>query len=356
MIFDNHNVLIADVSFWQDDDTTLQKIDFAKMKSAGVAGVICRAGQNTWLDEDFADYWRAAKAAGLPRGSYWLYDSRSSPESQAMKWRAAVDGDLPELGLWVDLEERYGGLYGGETNWKRFIESVKSLFPGVDIGIYTSYGYWKGWVVTDVLYFASFPLWLAWYTSDPAYVYVPKAWTKCILWQFTSKGDGTKYGVESLNIDLSYWNGTLESFKNYFGVLPPGGTMIDYYEITANDGKNHTVRSTYNVRGSALGSITPTGTAKGGARDVDVYVYTADVVDAGIPGGFSARSGDKWRHVFELNGAPIDGWTAEVHLGVVQGITLKAVTLARNTVDVTLYADDGNVYEAKGVALTKVTQ
>ena len=47
------------------------------------------------------------------------------------------------------------------------------------------------------------------------------------LWQYTDKGDGIKYGVESLNIDLNYYNGTLEQFNLEFGVVvPPAPTIV----------------------------------------------------------------------------------------------------------------------------------
>lgn len=255
MQFEDHGIRITDVSFYQDDDITPQKIDFVKMKSEGIEGVICRAGQHTWQDEDFADYWRAAKSAMLPRGSYWLFDSRSTPESQAMRWKNAIGNDLPELGLWVDLEEYYHGPYEGEANWKRFINAVISLFPGVKIGIYTSYGYWDNWQINDPGFFAPFPLWLAWYVSSPGSVIVPRPWVRCVMWQYTSHGDGTRYGVESFNIDLSLWNGTRESFRNFFNlsgdpVPPPGGTMDKYMKVT------DIVTGSLNVRysGENLGS------------------------------------------------------------------------------------------------------
>jgi lysozyme len=236
--FDNHGVIIPDVSFYQDDDTTPQKIDFAKMKAAGAAGVICRAGQNTWRDEDFQDYWRAAKEAGLPRGSYWFYDSRAEPGGQADLWKSQIGTDLPELGLWVDLEEHYGGTWKGERNWKTFIEAVKLKFPGVMVGIYTANWYWQNQTITDYSYFGRFPLWAAQYVSHPLYVILPRGWGRCVFWQYTATGDGAAYGVESLGIDLNKWNGTLAEFRAFFnlesgGEVPPtnGETMSQWYRV-----------------------------------------------------------------------------------------------------------------------------
>jgi hypothetical protein len=211
--------IIPDVSFWQDDNSTVQKIDFVKMRTQ-TQGVIIRAGQNTWIDSDVVWNWQVAKEAGLRRGSYWFYDSRSSPQSQAELWKAALGNDLPELGLWCDLEENYGGTYQGEANWKKFTETVRVQFPNTKIGIYTGYGWWNAQTVSQVDYWSSFPLWLAWYTTFPETVILPLPWkTKgATLWQNTDKGDGRKYGAESLNIDLSY---TSSAFYNLFGGAPP---------------------------------------------------------------------------------------------------------------------------------------
>src|SRR5690606_39719293 len=76
---------IPDVSFWQDDPTTPPGINFTKMKTL-THGVIIRAGQNLWEDNEFKISWANAKKAGLARGSYWFYDSRANPKRQAEKW------------------------------------------------------------------------------------------------------------------------------------------------------------------------------------------------------------------------------------------------------------------------------
>ena len=104
------NVIGPDVSFYQDDPETPQGIDFIKMReSAGY--VIIRAGQNTWVDSDFKINWREAKLAGLPRGSYWFYDSRTEPKRQAELWVQQFAGDFGELPLFADFEESYMGPY-----------------------------------------------------------------------------------------------------------------------------------------------------------------------------------------------------------------------------------------------------
>jgi len=210
---------IPDISFWQDKNTTARGVDFVQMKKQ-VDGVIIRAGQNTWADEDFAYNWQAAKAAGLKRGSYWFYDSRSTPQQQADIWRSKIGNDLPELGLWIDLEESYGGAYGGETNWQKFAELIKSYFRNTPIGIYTANWWWQSQAVLMPLYWGTFPLWVSQYTSSPLYVTLPAPWRNigAVLWQYTATGDGALYGVESAEIDLNY---TSQKFHDLFGAVTP---------------------------------------------------------------------------------------------------------------------------------------
>jgi GH25 family lysozyme M1 (1,4-beta-N-acetylmuramidase) len=220
-------VIVPDVSFWQDKNDTPQMIDFAKMKAAGAPGVIIRAGQGSWTDADFVHNWQAAKASGLLRGAYWFYDSRYAPLSQAALFANSVKNDMPEMELWCDYEENYRGAFAGWKHFAVFVAEVQKLLPAVKVGIYTGYYYWMDHSpdpVTEaasLAWFGKLPLWLAWYSSANV-VKIPAPWTKATYWQYTDKGDGLKYGVESLGIDLSYFNGSLADFSaRYNGATPP---------------------------------------------------------------------------------------------------------------------------------------
>ena len=96
-----------DVSFYQDDPSTPQEINFDRMNLT-TDFVIVRAGQNLWVDSDFKNNWRRAKEAHLPRGSYWFYDSRAEPKEQAELWVNLLGGDMGELPLFLDLENPCG--------------------------------------------------------------------------------------------------------------------------------------------------------------------------------------------------------------------------------------------------------
>ena len=237
-------IIGTDCSFWQDDDETPQKIDFHKMKDAGAEFVILRAGQNKWQDEDFKDYWKDSKGI-LPRGSYWFYDSRVDPKIQARLWVSIMGGDLGELPMWADFEDNYKGPWKGWRNWYNFMVELQHLLPEKKLGIYTAYYYWientlqVGIPSISLQWFAQFPLWIANYgVTTPL---IPRPWSTWDIHQFTDNGDGTKYGVESLNIDLNYFNGSLEDFKTRYNLTDQpkrGNRLLAEFENKTVEYKN----------------------------------------------------------------------------------------------------------------------
>lgn len=280
MNFTDAGVKGADVSFWQDDNQTPQRIDFSKMVDQGASFVIIRAGQNKWVDPDFSYNWKAAKDAGLPRGAYWFYDSRVSPEEQADLCASLFLTDKPELEMWLDLEDNYGGNYSGYVYWKRFLERFKSKLPDVTIGIYTSYGYFSGKIpLAEYPYFAKYQLWLANYNSVE-YVKIPAPWTSCLYWQWGTPPWGIEWGCESKEIDMNLFNGTLDDFKRRYNIA--GGKMN--YGVTL-------VR--LNVRSVPNGTI----------------LYTMDV---GTPIE-ADRIENGWWHLTKVNGVAItrEEWAYE---------------------------------------------
>lgn len=228
------NIIGPDISFYQDDDETVKRVDFNKMKSNGAEFVIIRAGQNTWPDPDFPYNWAKARESGLPRGSYWFYDSRSDPVGQAQLWISGMLGDLGELPLWADFEESYGGSFGGVGNWIKFLDTVRSLAPNHELGIYTNFYYWREHVPADKrAQFSAYPLWIANY--NPGAPLIPEPWASWTFHQYTDAGPGLAFGAESNRIDLNYFNGDLAAFRTRFHLtdsptLPP--PIVDVKKIT----------------------------------------------------------------------------------------------------------------------------
>lgn len=211
-------MIIPDLSFWQDDPTTPQGVDFGVMAQR-TQGVIIRAGQNTWTDKKFTEHWANAKAAGLKRAAYWFYDSRVSPKKQAELFAELLRNQPPEMEAWADFEDTYGGAFGRWQDWYDFIDYFRAAAPNIRVGIYTGYYYWRERVqaVAALKYFSQYPLWIAWYNKTPPLI--PPPFTGWRYWQFTDNGDGELYGVESKNIDLNYFNGDENLFASLYGGL-----------------------------------------------------------------------------------------------------------------------------------------
>ena len=205
--------IVTDISRYQY--TPEKNVDFRVMRNEAAA-VIVKAGQGLVKDATFDIAWRDAKAAGLPRGSYWFYDSRVSPKRQAEKWVQFLNNELGEFGMWLDLEEVYGGPYAGFQNWYDFTARVFTLIPNAPLGIYTNFYYWTertAMLSKEKLdYFADFPLWIAAYNTDKPMI--PAPWKDWFLWQFTGAGDGHKYGCPSKGVDLSYYREPPSDKKN----------------------------------------------------------------------------------------------------------------------------------------------
>jgi GH25 family lysozyme M1 (1,4-beta-N-acetylmuramidase) len=303
----NSQVVLVDVSFWQDSDYTPYKIDFVKMRSRGVDGAILRAGQNQWIDEDYVDYSNAADLAGMPRGAYWYFDSRSSPESQVSKFSDALAGKpLPKLGLWGDYEEDYGGAWGGAAHFKVFMDTLRARFPSLIVGVYTGYYYW----LEHTTYlqregFKTYPLWIARYNvTNPI---IPYPWTNYVFWQYTDNGDGLYFGVESKELDMNIFKGPFDDYKRFFllgditPVEPPPQGEFGMFKVYSNTYKM-SLRRTNEVAGAFIKYI-PIGT-----------IMKADSIVPQLSGGMA---GDKWAHIVEAGGVTEDGWIAVVHNGVV---------------------------------------
>lgn len=302
----NNKVTIFDVSFWQDDDTTPRKIDFNMMKSQGGDGVILRAGQNSWLDEDYVDYARAADQVGLPRGAYWFYDSRTSPVSQAELFCDIVEmSGFPPLGIWGDYEERYGGSWKGERNFLTFLNKLKERFPGKLVGVYTGPAYWIEFTTAAFRSnFGSFPLWIAHYgVSNPL---IPAPWTNYVFWQYTDSSDGYRFGVESRELDTNVFGGTLDDYRRYFlldNYIPGEPQQGDEGMFKVwSDKYIMSLRQDRTVLSSKVDSV-PVNT-----------VMIADRIEAPVSGGLPT---DLWAHVVSINGVTKDVWVAVVHLGIV---------------------------------------
>ena len=175
-------IIGPDISFYDVDPTTPQGIDFVKMRQQANF-VLVRAGQGLFTDSTFAKNWSGAKQTGLPRGAYWVYDSRADPTQQADLWFQSLGGDFGELPLFADIEETYNGPFKGWANWITFLDHLKSLVGTKEIGIYTASAYWSvnapnpASQAAQLQYFHQYTLWIASYGMDAPSA--PQPWANC---------------------------------------------------------------------------------------------------------------------------------------------------------------------------------
>ncbi|MDP2966317.1 MAG: glycoside hydrolase family 25 protein [Pelolinea sp.] len=220
-----------DVSHWQDDKSTPQKMDFTKAVKMGAKFVFIKVSERGGIDRDFEYNWKAAKDAGLLRGGYHLLRWDLSGLLQARIFCDILGNDLGELPPVADFEApNQGSLYPSNSLLEQFLVEVETITDKKPM-LYTSPGYWgihgrnKYTKMFDAKW-AYYNLWVAHYMR----VYTPgvskpdelepwksnkKPWT---FWQYTNVGDGIAYGAESKGIDLNWFNGSWEELKIFAGI------------------------------------------------------------------------------------------------------------------------------------------
>ena len=150
-------------------------------RESGLNGVILKAteGSGTYQDPEFQTNKAECIANGLDWGVYFythlVWNGKpGNPEGHAQAVVNALGGDMPPLGIWMDLEtkevDELFQLIGAEAtaDWiQRCTDELKRL-TGVDCGLY-----WSRRAVTECLgehadRFKHLPMWWAYYPSPPS--------------------------------------------------------------------------------------------------------------------------------------------------------------------------------------------
>ena len=178
---------IIDISEWQE------KIDFKKIKAAGVNGVVIRAGYGKANDDsNFKSYIEGAIAAGIEYiGAYWFsyaYNADGAKdEADFCHDTVKKYKDKLNLGVYFDWEYdsmRYAKKLGIDCG-KALITDMNVAFCkritelGYKAGYYLNKDYSKNYIDESKL--GKYRRWYAWYNEDkPANTY---------LWQYTNHGE-----------------------------------------------------------------------------------------------------------------------------------------------------------------------
>lgn len=201
-----------DVSFWQDLNSTPQKIDFEKMRSTGRVFCGIRASQATHADSDFGDNYRNARGI-MSRFAYHYLDWTKPFVDQVDFFWSVIRDDIGEIGPCLDYEE-WEGAPGPGTARQQYRDAcgrLQYLLQSVGWDTinhkqqsYTAPGYWEVFGSPDLWWMLNTDLFLAhWNAIAPT---VPRPWYSYTLWQYSVKGDGIAAGCESLQIDCDRLN------------------------------------------------------------------------------------------------------------------------------------------------------
>ena len=244
----------VDISRWQHPNGAL--IDFAKMYSAGVRFAMIK-GSDTRDDADALSLQYllidrpAAQAAGIYTGFYHyaILPNTTDPaaiirdataQAQKVIWRVSAIGGLTarDLPYALDLENKCVKLNSNGSCATYATKSSVTLWAETFLAILNeklgrkpilySYASFLEGSMNKSAALGKYPLWLAQYAINPfdpinqpglkpggCYVH---SWTSSscqsqwIIWQYSSCGIGTKYGVPSARIDLNVFRGTAQNF------------------------------------------------------------------------------------------------------------------------------------------------
>ena len=250
-----------DVSRWQDDNSTAQQMDFTKSVAMGAKFVFIKSSQRLWTDEDILYNWKTAKAAGLLRGAYHFLDWEVSPKEQAQYAWSVIQNDPGELPPVIDFEywnPPPANAY--DMLWNYVIEMER--LSGKKPIIYTGAFFWESYG-TQADVWKNYPLWIASYSTQEYMEYnlarlTP--WDKWTFWQYSSKGDGIAFGAESLNLDMNYFNGSLNDLLVFSGseiipkpVTPSPELILPFLTVI----RNVNIREEPNTSAKILGTYVP---------------------------------------------------------------------------------------------------
>ena len=194
----------SDVSYWQGN------IDFVKMYKAGIRFVIIRAGYGTTQDKNFVTYINAAIKAGLMVGIYWFMYAKSeaAARNNAKKCIEVIAPYKASIHcmVWADWEYDSDANAGDMSSAKRsslvrvFLSQLETA--GYQVGIYSNQDYIQSGKFTPSL-ISEYPLWFAKYSASMGKYAERGKDGHPYIWQQSSKGCGSAYGVSSQFLDLN---------------------------------------------------------------------------------------------------------------------------------------------------------
>jgi hypothetical protein len=152
-------------------------------------------------------------------GAYHVHRPDHSPSSQVSRFLTVIGTQVADIPHTIDVEVSAGMAPANVTS---NLMEVMSLTPAVRSKlphIYTNAGYWN-YNVHPSGAWKHYPLHVANYTTRPEPT-LPRDWTAWQLWQYTDKGPGPVYGVQSACVDLNRFAGDYAAWRAACGFVEP---------------------------------------------------------------------------------------------------------------------------------------
>lgn len=214
------NLMVVDLSHYDPAN------DYAKVKAAGIVGVIYKATQGvSYTDPTYKAQKKLALAAGLKWGAFHFGDS-SNVEKQVANFLNFADPD-PDILISLDFEDNSSNTMSLEQA-RQWIDQVETQLVRPEETVFYSGNLIKERLGSTIdPFWSARRLWLAQYGSDPS---VPASWQASgfWLWQYTDGTDGptphTVPGCDSGGVDCNSYDGTADQLVSEWASGVPSPT------------------------------------------------------------------------------------------------------------------------------------
>ena len=247
-----HGLDISKYDLFFHPENAIAQLDF----------VVQRISYRTTRDEAFDSLLPGVMKVPI-RGGYHYLNSDADWKTQADKFLSYVAPYKYHF-FNCDFEDSFNNLsfdfVYDAWNWIQYVQDK----TGIPVLLYTSPSLYNAWIAPSQsvlrINWNTIDLWTAQWFFTPNPNGTPSnptgrtgGWK---LWQYTDKGDGTKYGVaRPTACDLDVFNGTVEQMRSWLnigtGTMPPNGDGMKYKVVWPAGVARRSAPSTSNSATSA---------------------------------------------------------------------------------------------------------
>ena len=305
-MFEIKQPVIIDI-YYDEYPVDFTGVDIAILKASGKD-----AWGTRYVDSKVFEYAGECFIRGIKIGLYHFLRPRNIAEQAAMYLEVwdALGSDLPPI---VDVEVNPLLVAVGYATWASHIKTWLDLVEahtGRKPMIYTSQYFWG--FTGNPSWANDYPLWVAFYPDypddfdAPIITRIPGNWQKWALWQYAEDGRSCGHRANDYNLAAKWWLAELGEPTPPITppVIPPNGDTMTYsYTSQYNMSLRPAPHTSNDAQSQLAAGVTVFGD--------ELHVYTEPFLTSMI--------GDKWLHVKEIAGSPVDYWVAVIHAGKVYG-------------------------------------